>query len=63
MKLVDILELNANRSMDIELVNGTTVTAGSWTVKDELIGAHKQKGYTIYICLDKIVSIKVESAL
>lgn len=63
MKLTDILELNANRSMDVELVNGSTVTAGSWTVGDELIGAHKQKGYTVYISLDKIVSIKVESPL
>jgi hypothetical protein len=62
MKLANVLEQNANRSMDIELVNGSTVTAGSWTVGDELVGAHKQKGYTIYICLDKIVSIKVESA-
>jgi hypothetical protein len=48
--------------MDVEMVNGATVTAGSWSIGDELVGAHKQKGYTIYICLDKIVSIKVESA-
>jgi len=59
MKLTDILEQNADRSMDVELVNGVSVTASSWTVGDELLEAHKQQGYTIYICLDKIVSIKV----
>ena len=61
MKLADILEQNSNRSMDVELINGSTVTASSCTVGDEVVGAYKQKGYTIYICLDKIVSIKVES--
>lgn len=59
MKLTDILEQNADRSMDVELVNGVSVTASSWTVGDELLEAHKQQGYTVYICLDKIVSIKV----
>ncbi len=59
MKLTDILEQNADRSMDVELVNGVSVTASSWTVGDELLEAHKQQGYTIYICLNKIVSIKV----
>jgi hypothetical protein len=47
--------------MDVEMVNGVTVTASSWIVGDELLEARKQQGYTIYICLDKIVSIKVES--
>jgi hypothetical protein len=59
MKLTDILEQNADKSMDVELVNGVSVTAGSWTVGDELLEAHKQQGYSIYICLDKIVSFKV----
>jgi hypothetical protein len=62
MKLTDILEQNANRSMDVEMVNGVSVTAGSWTVGDELLEAHKQQGYTVYICLDKIVSFKVTAA-
>jgi hypothetical protein len=61
MKLTNILEQNADRSMDVEMVNGVTVTASSWIVGDELLEARKQQGYTIYICLDKIVSIKVES--
>jgi len=61
MKLTNILEHNADRSMDVEMVNGVTVTASSWIVGDELLEARKQQGYTIYICLDKIVSIKVES--
>jgi hypothetical protein len=59
MKLTDILEQNADKSMDVELVNGVSVTAGSWTVGDELLEAHKQQGYSVYICLDKIVSFKV----
>jgi hypothetical protein len=59
MTLTDILEQNADKSMDVELVNGVSVTAGSWTVGDELLEAHKQQGYSIYICLDKIVSFKV----
>jgi hypothetical protein len=59
MKLTDILEQNADKSMDVELVNGVSVTAGSWAVGDELLEAHKQQGYSIYICLDKIVSFKV----
>jgi hypothetical protein len=62
MKLNDILEQNADRSMDVEMVNGVTVTAGSWTVGDELLEAHKQQGYSVYICLDKIVSFKVTGA-
>jgi hypothetical protein len=62
MKLTNILEQNADRSMDVEMVNGVTVTASSWIVGDELLEARKQQGFTIYICLDKIVSIKVESA-
>jgi len=62
MKLTDILEQNADKSMDVEMVNGVSVTAGSWTVGDELLEAHKQQGYTVYICLDKIVSFKVTSA-
>jgi hypothetical protein len=48
--------------MDVELVNGVSVTAGSWTVGGELLEAHKQQGYSIYICLDKIVSFKVTGA-
>ena len=62
MKLTDILEQNADRSMDVEMVSGVTVTAGSWTVGDELLEAHKQQGYSVYICLDKIVSFKVTGA-
>jgi hypothetical protein len=62
MKLTDILEHNADKSMDVELVNGVSVTAGSWTVGGELLEAHKQQGYSIYICLDKIVSFKVTGA-
>jgi hypothetical protein len=62
MKLTDILEQNADRSMDVEMVSGVTVTASSWTVGDELLEAHKQQGYTVYICLDKIVSFKVTGA-
>jgi hypothetical protein len=62
MKLTDILEQNADKSMDVEMVNGVSVTAGSWTVGDELLEAHKQQGYSVYICLDKIVSFKVTGA-
>jgi hypothetical protein len=62
MKLTDILEQNADRSMDVEMVNGVTVTAGRWAVGEELLEAHKQQGYTVYICLDKIVSFKVTGA-
>lgn len=59
MKLTEVLEQNANKSMDVELVNGNTVTASSWTVGDDFVEANKQQGFSIYICLDKIVSIKV----
>ena len=59
MKLVDVLKQNADKSMDVALVNGETVTAGSWTIRDELLEAHKQQGFSVYICLDKIVSFKV----
>ena len=62
MKLTDILEQNADRSMDVEMVNGVSITAGSWTVGDEVLEAHKQQGYSVYICLDKIVSFKVTAA-
>jgi hypothetical protein len=62
MKLAEILEQNSDRSMDIELVNGVSVTAGSWTVGDEVLEAHKQQGYTVFICLDKIVSFKVTAS-
>ena len=61
MKLTEVLERNANHSMDIELVNGQNVTATSWSVGDEVLEAHKQQGYSIYICLDKIVSVKAGS--
>lgn len=59
MKLTEILQQNANHSMDVELVSGETVTASTWTVGDELLEAHKQQGFSVYICLDKIVSFKV----
>ena len=59
MKLTDVLQQNADNSMDVETVNGQTVTASSWTVGDELLEARKEQGFSIYICLDKIVSFKV----
>jgi hypothetical protein len=59
MKLTEVLAQNANKSMDVELVNGNTVTASSWTVGEELVEANKQQGFSIYIRLDKIVSFKV----
>jgi hypothetical protein len=58
MKLREVLERNANNSMDVELCNGQSVTATSWTVGDEVLEAHKQQGFSIYVCLDKIVSLK-----
>jgi len=61
MKLTEVLERNADNSMDIELVNGQNITATSWTVGDQVLEAHKQQGYSIYICLDKIVSVKAGS--
>jgi len=59
MKLIEVLEQNANKSMDVELVNGNTVTASSWTVGDDFVEANKQQGFSICVSLDKIVSIKV----
>jgi hypothetical protein len=59
MNLMHVLKQNEDKSMDVALVNGETVTAGSWTVSDELLEAHKQQGFSVYICLDKIVSFKV----
>lgn len=59
MKLIDVLKQNVNKSMDVQLVSGVTITAGSWSVGDELLEAHKQQGYLIYISMDKIVSLKV----
>ena len=59
MKLADVLEHNADKSMDVETLSGQTVTASSWTVGDELLEARKEQGFSIYICLDKIVSFKV----
>ena len=59
MKLIEVLEQNADKSMDVETVNGQTVTASSWTVGDALLEARKEQGFSIYICLDKIVSFKV----
>jgi hypothetical protein len=61
MKLIEVLERNANNSMDIQLTNGQKVTATSWSVGDEVLEAHKQQGYSIYICLDKIVSVQASS--
>jgi hypothetical protein len=45
--------------MDVELVNGNTVTASSWKVGDDFVEANKQQGFSICISMDKIVSIKV----
>lgn len=59
MKLMDVLAQNANKSMDVELVNGNTVTASRWTVGEDFVEANKQQGFSIYISLDRIVSIKV----
>lgn len=61
MKLIEVLERNSNNSMDIELTNGKSITATSWTVGAEVLEAHKQQGYSMYICLDKIVSVKTSS--
>lgn len=59
MKLKEILERNADNSMDVRLVNGETITATSWTVGDDLLEAHKQQGFSIYIRMDKIAFFKV----
>ena len=58
MKLIQVLERNAHSSMEVTLVNGDTITASSWTVGPELLEAHKQKGFSIYIPLDKIMCFK-----
>lgn len=63
MKLTEILEQNAEIRMDVETVHGETVSANSWTIGEEVlraeIGEEGPGGYSVYISLNHITTVKV----
>jgi hypothetical protein len=63
LNLTDVLELHADKRMDIGTVDGEQKTANRWTIGDKLIQGHPEArdagGHSFYIVINKIVSIKV----
>lgn len=63
MKLQAILEDHADANMDVRTVDGGLVSANSWTIGDEVVEGHIGKkgagGYSVYVVLEQIVSVKV----
>jgi len=63
MKLTDILEQNAENQMDVESVHGEKVSAENWTLGEEVLQAHIGEegsgGYSVYISLNHITTVKV----
>ena len=63
MRLTEILEQNLENRMDVDSVLGETVSANSWTIGEEVlqanIGEKGSGGYSVYISLNHITTVKV----